>query len=154
MAASAVQSDIAQEAKSVGKVLTGNVSSKAPGGIQIGGTSGGAETRDVFIIENEIDSAGWNGMTLGSLAILDSNGQNTGGISGTTVQVPGPCDTTITFQIPTSHPDQPGSRLVAAGNLVNILINRNRIRNTGACGIGPVGFFDPNSGPEIVAFRT
>ena len=94
-------------------------------------------------IENEIDIAGWNGITLGSVAILDSKGNDTGGISGTTVEVPGPCDTTITLQIPATNPGQPGSRIVAAGNLVNIQINRNRIRNTGACGIGPVGFFDP-----------
>ena len=148
-----VQSDIAKEPQSGGTALTGIASFVAPGGIQIGGTSAGAATRDVFVIENEIDSAGWNGITLGSVAILDSKGNNTGGISGTTVQVPGPCDTTITLQIPTTNPGQPGSRIVAAGNLVNIQINRNRIRNTGACGIGPVGFFDPKSGPEIVSIQ-
>jgi hypothetical protein len=148
-----VQSDIAQEPQSGGTGLTGIASFVAPGGIQIGGTSTGAATRDVFVSENEIDSAGWNGITLGSVAILDSKGNNTGGISGTTVQVPGPCDTTITLQIPGTNPGQPGSRIVAAGNLVNIQINRNRIRNTGACGIGPVGFFDPKSGPEIVSIQ-
>jgi hypothetical protein len=67
--------------------------------------------------------------------------------------VPGPCDTTITFQIPTTNPGQTGSRIVAAGHLVDIQISRNRIRRTGACGIGPVGFFDPNAGPEIVAIQ-
>ncbi len=148
-----VQLDIAKEPQSGGTGLTGIASFVAPGGIQIAGTSTGAPTRDVFVIENEIDSAGWNGITLGSVAILDSNGNNTGGISGTTVQVPGPCDTTITLQIPSTNPGQPGSRIVAAGNLVNIQINRNRIRNTGACGIGPVGFFDPESGPEIVSIQ-
>jgi hypothetical protein len=124
-----------------------------PGGIQIAGTSTGAATRDVFLNENEIDIAGRNGITLGSLAILDSKGNDTGTITGTTVEVPGPCDTTITLQIPTTNPGQPGSRIVAAGHLVDIQINRNRIRNTGACGIGPVGFFDPNLGPEIVAIQ-
>jgi Family of unknown function (DUF6519) len=148
-----VRSDIAKEAPSGGAALTGFANFVAPGGIQIGGTSTGAATRDVFVVENEIDSAGWNGITLGSVAILDANGNNTGGISGTTVEVPGPCDTTITFQIPTSHPGEPGSRIVAAGNLVNIQINRNRIHNTGACGIGPVGFFDPKSGPEVVSIQ-
>jgi hypothetical protein len=57
------------------------------------------------------------------------------------------------LQIPTTNPGQPGSRIVAAGQLVNIQINRNRIRNTGACGIGPIGFFDPKFGPEIVAVQ-
>lgn len=120
------------------------------GGIQIAGTSAGAATIDVFVIENEIDGAGRNGITLGSLAILDANGGDTGEIAGTTIEIPGPCDTTITLQIPGSKSGQPGTRIVAAGKLANIQINRNRIRNTGACGIGPVGFFDPKAGPEIV----
>ena len=150
-----VQSDIANESQSGDTGLTSIAIPVAmnPGGIQIAGMSTGASTKDVFVIENEIDSAGWNGITLGSVAILDSKGNNTGGISGTTVEVPGPCDTTTTFQIPGTNPGQPGSRIVAAGNLVNIQINRNRIRNTGACGIGPVGFFDPKLGPEIVSIQ-
>ena len=102
-----VQSDIAQPPQSGRTGLTGIASFVAPGGIQIGGMSTGVATRDVFIIENEIDSAGWNGITLGSVAILDSKGNNTGGISGTTVQVPGPCDKTTIFQIPTPTPASP-----------------------------------------------
>jgi hypothetical protein len=150
-----VQHDIASEPHSSGTGSTDIVGLVAmnPGGIQIAGTSTGAATRDVFVNENEIDIAGWNGITLGSLAILDSKGNDTGTIRGTTIEVPGPCDTTITLQIPTTNPGQPGSRIVAAGHLVDIQINRNRIRNTGACGIGPVGFFDPNLGPEIVAIQ-
>lgn len=150
-----IQDDIGSEPQSSDTVSSGiaGLAGMNPGGIQIAGTSTGAATRDVFVIENEIDSAGWNGITLGSVAILDSKGNNTGGISGTTVQVPGPCDTTITLQIPSTNPGQPGSRIVAAGHLVNIQINRNRIRNTGACGIGPVGFFDPKLGPEIVTIQ-
>jgi Family of unknown function (DUF6519) len=150
-----VQRDIASEPHSSGTGSTDIVGLVAmnPGGIQIAGTSTGAATRDVFVNENEIDIAGWNGITLGSLAILDSKGNDTGTIRGTTIEVPGPCDTTITLQIPTTNPGQPGSRIVAAGHLVDIQINRNRIRNTGACGIGPVGFFDPNLGPEIVAIQ-
>jgi hypothetical protein len=148
-----VQRDIASEPHSSGAGSIAGAVAMNPGGIQIAGTSTGAATRDVFINENEIDIAGWNGITLGSLAILDSKGNDAGTITGTTVEVPGPCDTTITLQIPTANPGQPGSRIVAAGHLVNIQINRNRIRNTGACGIGPIGFFDPNLGPEIVAIQ-
>ena len=141
-----VQRDIASE-------LYSSRTGSNPGGIQIAGTSVGAPTRDVFVSENEIDSAGRNGITLGSLAILDSEGNDTGTIAGTTVEVPGPCDTTITLQIPTTNPGQPGSRIVAAGQLVDIQISRIRIGNTGACGIGPVGFFDRKAGPEIVAIQ-
>src|SRR6185437_6222117 len=135
-----VQEDIANEPPSSGAGSTSyTVVPMNPGGIQIAGTSTGAATKDVFINENEIDFAGWNGITLGSLAILDTKGNETGTVTGTTVQVPGPCDSTITFQIPSTNPGQPGSRIVAGGTLVDIQINRNRIRNTGACGIGPVG---------------
>jgi len=146
-----VQADLSRQSASA--VTTAMMSSSAPlspGGIQIAGTSTGGTTSDVFVIENEIDSAGQNGITLGSVAILDEKGGDTGEITGTTVEVPGPCDTTITLQIPGSKSGKPGTRIVAAGKLANIQINRNRIRNTGACGIGPVGFFDPKAGPEIV----
>jgi hypothetical protein len=143
-----VQSDIAKQSQSAETGLTGIASFVAPGGIQIAGTSA-----DVFVTENDIDSAGWNGITLGSVAMLDSKGNNTGGISGTTLQVPGPCDTTVTLQIPTTNPDLPGSQIVSGGHLVNVQIDRNRIRNTGACGIGPVGFFDPKLQPEIVTIQ-
>jgi hypothetical protein len=150
-----VQRDIASEPHSGGTSSTGiaEFAAMSPGGIQIGGMSTGVATTGVFVSENEIDIAGRNGITLGSLAILDSEGNDTGTITGTTVEVPGPCDTTITLQIPTTNPGQTGSRIVAAGHLVDIQIDRNRIRNTGACGIGPVGFFDPNAGPEIVAIQ-
>lgn len=150
-----IQRDIASEPHPGGTGSTGAAAfvAMSPGGIQIAGMSTGAATRDVFVSENEIDIAGWNGITLGSLAILDAKGNDTGTIAGTTVEVPGPCDTTISLQIPAANPGQTGSRIVAAAPLADIQINRNRIRNTGACGIGPVGFFDPEAGPEIVAIR-
>src|SRR6185295_19380650 len=46
-----------------------------PGGILIAGPS-----LDVFVEDNEIDGAGRNGITLGSLTILNSDGHPTGGI--------------------------------------------------------------------------
>jgi hypothetical protein len=119
-----------------------------PGGIQIAGPS-----RDVFVLENEIDGAGRNGITLGSVSILDGNGKDTGQVTGVTVELPGPCDTHVTLQIPPSKSNQPGARIVAAGNLSNIQINRNRIRNTGACGIGPVGFFTLSKLPEVISIQ-
>src|SRR5262252_3360146 len=119
-----------------------------PGGIQIAGPS-----KDVFVLENEIDGAGRNGITLGSVSILDGNGNDTGQVTGVTVEVPGPCDTSVTLQIPPSKSGQPGTRIVAAGALANIQINRNRIRNTGACGIGPVGFFTLSKLPEVISIQ-
>jgi len=108
-----------------------------PGGIQIAGTS-----RDVFVVENEIDRAGRNGITLGGLSILDANGNDTGEIVGVLIVEEGPCDTTVTLHVPGTRPGDPGGRVVASGKLTNIQINRNRISNCGLCGIGPVGFFD------------
>ncbi|HWY03780.1 MAG TPA: DUF6519 domain-containing protein [Candidatus Acidoferrum sp.] len=119
-----------------------------PGGIQIAGPS-----RDVFVVENEIDRAGRNGITLGSLSILDAKGKDTGQITGVTIVEEGPCDTTITLQVPGTGPGQQGGKVVASDKLINIQINRNRIRNCGLCGIGPVGFFDLLQTLEVISIE-
>src|SRR5262249_37385043 len=119
-----------------------------PGGIQIAGPS-----RDVFVVENEIDQAGRNGITLGSLSILDANGNDSGHIKGVTIIEEGPCDTTITLHVPGSRPGQPGEKIVASGKLVNVQIDRNRIRDCGLCGIGPVGFFDLVQNQEVISIE-
>jgi hypothetical protein len=118
-----------------------------PGGIQIAGPA-----TDVFVIENEIDGAGRNGITLGSLTIVKEDGSSTGEITGVTIELPGPCDTTITLTIPGSTTDDGGGRrIIASGPLRNIQINRNRIRDTGLCGIGPVGFFNLAKALEVIS---
>lgn len=119
-----------------------------PGGIQIAGPS-----RDVSVLENEIDQAGRNGITLGSVSILDANGNDTGQTSGVTILEEGPCDTTITLHIPGTNPGQSGGKVVASGKLLNIQLDRNRIRNCGLCGIGPVGFFDLGQTPEVISIE-
>ena len=140
-----VQGDLANDAS--GFTSAGGVPIN-PGGIQIAGPS-----TDVFVIENEIDSAGRNGITLGSVEILDTNGNSTGP-TGVTIILPGPCDTTITLQIDgTPSSDGGGGSVVSAGKLLNIKINRNRIRNTGLCGIGPVGFFNLVQALEIITIE-
>ena len=65
-----------------------------PVGIQIAGPSS-----DVFVIENEIDSAGRNGITLGSFEILDTKGNSTG-LTGVTITVPGPATQQSRFRFP------------------------------------------------------
>jgi uncharacterized protein DUF6519 len=120
-----------------------------PGGIQIGGPA-----TDVFVVENEIDGAGRNGITLGSLIVVGTDGRPTRGVTGVTIEIPGPCDTKITLTIPGSTTGgQDGGRIVVAGTLLNIQINRNRIRNTGLCGIGPVGFFNLVEALEIISIE-
>lgn len=119
-----------------------------PGGIQIAGSS-----RDVFVLENEIDGGSRNGITLGSLSLLDSNGKDSGTIIGVITLPEDPCSKGGTLQVPISTPGLPGGRFVATGKLINIQIDRNRIRNTGLCGIGPVGFFNLLQALEIISIE-
>jgi Family of unknown function (DUF6519) len=115
-----------------------------PGGIQIGGPSTG-----VYVIENEIEGGSRNGITLGSLTILDANGDDTGQWTGVIIIDDGCCTGTIT--VGGDNPNDPGTMVVAGGLLTNIQIHRNRIRNMGLCGIGPVGFFDLKTEIEAIS---
>ena len=121
-----------------------------PGGIQIAGPS-----VDVLVENNEIDGAGRNGITLGGLSVANQDGRSSGTITGLTVEVPGPCDTKITLTIPgkTTGDSQGVGRIIADGRLLNIQITRNRIRKTGLCGIGPVGFFNLADALEVISIE-
>ena len=116
-----------------------------PGGIQIAGPS-----TDVFVIENEIEGGSRNGITLGSLGILDANGNETNQTIGVLLVAEDPCATTGTLQTPGTNPGPGGGKVAAGGALVTIRIERNRIRNMGLCGIGPVGFFDLTQTHEVI----
>jgi hypothetical protein len=119
-----------------------------PGGIQIAGPS-----QDVFVVENEIEGGRRNGITLGSLTILDSKGNDTGATNGVVIVEPGACDTTVTLEPGTPASSTPGTQVVAGGTLLRILIARNRIRNMGLCGIGPVGFFNLLQALEVITIE-
>jgi hypothetical protein len=117
-----------------------------PGGIQIGGPS-----TDVYVLENEIEGGSRNGITLGSLIILDANGNDKGQWTG--VLITGDdedcCPGGLTP--PSDPPGTPGGTVVAGGILTNIHIHRNRIRDMGLCGIGPVGFFNLLETLEVIS---
>jgi hypothetical protein len=118
-----------------------------PGGIQIA-----ARAHDVYVIDNEIDGGGFNGITLGSLTTTDANGKETGQIIGSLVNQPGPCSTISTLQTGGSGSgSQTGLTVVAGGALTGIQIERNRIRKMGLCGIGPAGFFDLSTTTEVIS---
>jgi hypothetical protein len=120
-----------------------------PGGIQIAGPA-----TDVGVDDNVIDSAGRNGITLGSLSFVNADGSPTGGIVGVTIEIPDPCNPPITLTIPGGPADDDGGRrIIASGRLRNIQINRNRIRDTGLCGIGPVGFFNLGKVLEVISIE-
>lgn len=146
-----VYADLSTDAVSGGTNTTVPVPGKLPmhpGGIQIAGLS-----RDVFVLENEIEEGSGNGITLGSVSVLDSKGTDTGTIVGVLPVPEDPCATGGTLQIPTNVPGTPGNRFVAGSALFNILIDRNRIRGMGLCGIGPVGFFDLRQALEVISIE-
>ena len=106
-----VQTDLAADSKSTSATFTtapGAVSLN-PGGIQIAGPSS-----DVFVLENEIENSGRNAITLGSVLILDNQGNDTG-LNGVTITIPGPCDTSVTIEIPGTPGGQGGGSVVAGG---------------------------------------
>jgi hypothetical protein len=124
---------------------SGGTAAVANGGIQVAGSS-----QDIFITENEIEGGTHNGITLGSFVILNANGANTGAVTGllatkvggNSLQLPG----SATF-------GNIEGKLGAGGGLQNIQIARNRIRNMGLCGIGPVGFFDLVQNLEVISVQ-
>jgi hypothetical protein len=118
----------------------------APAGIQIAGPS-----QDVYVVENEIEAGRRNGITLGSLVLLQTDGSESSTPVGILAVAEDDCSTTSTLQLPSTN--QSGQSLGAGGPLSNIQIDRNRIRNMGLCGIGPVGFFDLEQTPEVISIE-
>ncbi len=121
------------------------VAAVANGGIQVAGSS-----QDIFITENEIEGGSHNGITLGGFVILDANGSDTGTVTGL-LATKGDASS---LQLPNSAAiGNIEGKLGAAGGLQNIQIARNRIRNMGLCGIGPVGFFDLAQTLEVISIE-
>lgn len=119
----------------------------APGGIQIAGPAS-----DVFVLENEIEGGSFNGVTLGSIATLGSDGTFTNATNGITIIKPDGCCPGGTLGFPVNTPG--GStvgKFGAGGRLINVQIKRNRIRDMGLCGIGPVAFFDLTQMLEVIS---
>ncbi len=129
-----------------------STNSKVPmhmGGILIGGPS-----RSVFVCENQIEGGRFNGITLGSYAIVDKDGIDTNRLIGIRTVHEDNCSTTVTFEPP--HSGTTGvqnSSVVASGELLDIVIDRNRITGMGLCGIGPIGFFDMAQIFEVISIR-
>ena len=141
-----VVSDLKNSASSESNTTITGFNVQPPGGIQIGGPS-----KDVYILENEIEGGSRNGITLGSLDILDNQGKSTGSWVGVLVTPEDNCSTTGTVLVSGTNPGAGGGSVVSAGPLANIQIHRNRIRNMGLCGIGPVAFFDLTETLEIIS---
>ncbi len=143
-----VATDLSNAPSSSANATLAGFNTLHPGGIQIGGTS-----RDVYILENEIEGGSRNGITLGSLDILDSKGKSTGQWIGVLLIPEGECSTTGTVVITGTNPGTGEGSVVSGGPLTNIHIHRNRIRNMGMSGIGPIGFFDLTKTLEIITIH-
>ncbi|HEY2513845.1 MAG TPA: DUF6519 domain-containing protein [Polyangiaceae bacterium] len=121
----------------------------ANGGIQVAGYS-----QDVFIEDNEIEGGARNGISLGSFNVVSSKTKRILGetIFGLLPKTPSASATSFTLQLPTvtTVHDQDVT-LVSDGSLQSVRITRNRIRNVGLCGIGPVGFFNRVTTLEVIS---
>ena len=107
----------------------------ALGGLQLGGTC-----ERIRVINNVIARGIGNGITLGSLRTVDDQGNP---VPEDPEPEPDPCNPCRPGD--NSVPDDPpgrGTHTVSAGDLYDILIERNRIFNMGLNGIGVIGFFD------------
>lgn len=105
----------------------------ALGGLQLGGTC-----ERIRVINNVIARGIGNGITLGSLRTVDDQGNP---VPDPETE-PDPCDPCNPGD--NTVPDDPGggTHTVSAGDLYDILIERNRIFNMGLNGIGVIAFFD------------
>jgi hypothetical protein len=93
-----------------------------------------------------------NGITLGSFVLLNSDGNDPGALTG--VLATNPSSDNITLQLPPRGVSGATTGTPVAGRgLQNIQIARNRIRNMGLCGIGPVGFFNLAQTLEVISIE-
>ncbi len=121
--------------------------SSGSGGVQVGGPS-----CDIWIVENQITGGKRNGITLGNLIALDANGNDTGRLLGLILKNDEACSRGASGSVPGTG--GAGDNPIAAGGLIrNLHILRNRIADTGMCGIGPVGFFNLNEVTEVVSLE-
>jgi hypothetical protein len=118
----------------------------ANGGIHV---PGGAT--DVFITENEIEGGSFNGITLGSFSLVEKGTGVTVTVTGVRPRSGIASTAGETLILPTTTKTVEKDATVVAGSAVqNVLIARNRIRNMGLCGIGPVGFFNLIETLEVI----
>jgi hypothetical protein len=107
---------------------------RARGGIQLGG--GSARVR---VIDNLIERGIGNGVTLGSLIQIDGHDDQ---IIFWFIDPNDPCDPCKPGDVVVILLPGEADKLRSAGDLYDILIERNRIFDMGLNGIGVFGFFD------------
>ena len=116
----------------------------ALGGLQLGGTC-----ERIRVINNVIARGIGNGITLGSLLVITKANQQP------VPKQPEPkfdwCNPCKKGDTTTSQPDDTTTTIVSAGDLYDILIERNRVFNMGLNGISVVGFFPLGTIDEFIS---
>ncbi|MCC7373482.1 MAG: hypothetical protein IT581_02415 [Verrucomicrobiales bacterium] len=124
--------------------------SSRSGGIQIGGLS-----ERVRIINNLIVGGSGQGITLGSLRVVTQDGGDGGFPTDPHPEPEDPCDPCRPGDpiVVTRFPGGDGVefRVISAGTLSEIRIERNRILTMGLDGIGVAGFFDLRAADEFIS---
>lgn len=127
----------------------------ARGGIQIGGNA-----EQVRIINNHIKYGLGDGITLGSLSLVDDQEIIVFAIVASVMNANDPCDPCSPppvripprFEIDNDGNDIPDPpTFISAGSLYDIVIENNRIEDMGRNGIGVVGFFDLDESDEFIS---
>ena len=131
----------------------------ARGGIQIGGNS-----YQVRVIHNTIQHGIGDGVTLGSLSLIEPNEESDNEILRLAVLAYAyrtvlPCDPCSPppiripprYQIDDTDADPNPPTIISAGTLYDITIDNNRIEDMGRSGIGVVGFFDLDEVDEFIS---
>jgi hypothetical protein len=121
------------------------------GGLQIGGTS-----ERVRILDNLIQGGRGNGITLGSVIVVNADGQDTGVVIAWPIHPNDPCQPCLPgdSHFPDSEDgngDEGDTRTRSAGMLYDIHIERNRILDMGLNGIGVAAFFNLNKIDEFIS---
>ncbi|MCP4157310.1 MAG: right-handed parallel beta-helix repeat-containing protein [bacterium] len=144
---SEIQNNTIEVAKDIGTDDSGletELKPTVPGGVQIAGTS------DRVCVEgNKINGGTGNGITLGSIKLVDINGEDVEtyvGGNGTRFE---PCEPVNVYFPPGQDPTT-GTIKVSAGGLSEIRITSNRILEMGLNGIGVVGYFNLEEADEFI----
>ncbi len=116
------------------------------GGLQIGGTS-----ERVRVIDNWIEAGIGNGITLGSLELVNEDGatEPSDGSGVEDFDECNPCKPGDSY-VPPGSDDRQTPTYRSAGPLYDVLIERNRIYAMGLNGIGVVAFFNLDAQDEFI----
>lgn len=143
------------------RVMTKPLRSQLPnsgrGGIQIGGDS-----EQVRVLNNYIQHGLGDGITLGSLSLINNNEIVFFRMVASAMIADDPCDPCSPppvkipprYTAPNEGDDVPDIlTFISAGDLYDIVIENNRIQDMGRNGIGVVGFFDLEESDEFISIE-